>query len=140
MHTIDCNDIMTKYWRNLIWRCIHNPPNRQIKFPAKFPAIQYICAPVLTQFNLRVGVVGAVYFAGPLLYGSITVVAGLLTDRLVRENYYPRKMMLLEVPIPNLQVPRYMILAGLIVGPVAMVLIGPADFITTPYELLSSHH
>ena len=28
--------VMTKYWRNLIWRCIHNPPNRQIKFPAKF--------------------------------------------------------------------------------------------------------
>ena len=25
-----------KYWRNLIWRCVHNPPNRQIKFPAKF--------------------------------------------------------------------------------------------------------
>ena len=28
--------VMTKYWRNLIWRCVHNPPNRQIKFPAKF--------------------------------------------------------------------------------------------------------
>ena len=35
-HTIDCNDIMTKYWRNLIWRCVHNPPNCQIEFPAKF--------------------------------------------------------------------------------------------------------
>ena len=34
MCTIDCNDIMTKYWRNLIWRCVHNPPNLQIKFPA----------------------------------------------------------------------------------------------------------
>ena len=28
--------VMTKYWWNLIWRCVHNPPNRQIKFPAKF--------------------------------------------------------------------------------------------------------
>ena len=28
--------VMTKYWRNLIWRCVHNPPNRQIKFTAKF--------------------------------------------------------------------------------------------------------
>ena len=28
--------VMAKYWRNLIWRCVHNPPNRQIKFPAKF--------------------------------------------------------------------------------------------------------
>ena len=28
--------VMTKYWRNLIWRCVHHPPNRQIKFPAKF--------------------------------------------------------------------------------------------------------
>ena len=28
--------LMTKYWRNLIWRCVHNPPNRQIKFPANF--------------------------------------------------------------------------------------------------------
>ena len=74
------------------------------------------------------------------MYGSCTVVAGLLTDRLVRENYYPRKMMLLEVPIPNLQVPRYLILAGLIVGLVPTVLIGPAYFITAPYELLSSHH
>ena len=34
--TIDCNDIMTKYWWNLIWWCVHNPPNRQNKFPAKF--------------------------------------------------------------------------------------------------------
>ena len=25
-----------KYWRNLIWRCAHNPPNGQIKFPSKF--------------------------------------------------------------------------------------------------------
>ena len=28
--------VMTKYWWNLIWRCIHNPPNCQIKFTAKF--------------------------------------------------------------------------------------------------------
>ena len=27
---------MTKYWRNLIWRCVHNLPYHQIKFPAKF--------------------------------------------------------------------------------------------------------
>ena len=137
-HTIDCNDIMTKYWQNLIWWCVHNPPNRQIFRP--YSTFVYICSHLPTQFNLRVGVVGAVYFAGAVVYGSCTVVAGLLTDRLVRENYYPRKMMLLEVPIPNLQVPRYLILAGLIVGPVTMVLIGPADFITAPYELLSSYH
>ena len=28
--------VMTKYWRNLIWRCVRNPPNRQIKFPTIF--------------------------------------------------------------------------------------------------------
>jgi len=27
---------MIKYWRNLIWRIDPDPPNRQIKFPAKF--------------------------------------------------------------------------------------------------------
>ena len=32
--------VMTNYWRNLIWRCVHNPPNSQIKFSAKFPAIR----------------------------------------------------------------------------------------------------
>ena len=38
--------VMTKYWRNLIWRCVHYPPNREIKFPAKFSGhtvFTYIC-------------------------------------------------------------------------------------------------
>ena len=43
-HTIDCNDITTKYWHNLIWWCVHSPPNRQIKFPAIFSGhTVYMC-------------------------------------------------------------------------------------------------
>jgi len=40
--TIVCEDIMIKYWRNLIWQCVHDPPNRQIKFPAKFSSYTVI--------------------------------------------------------------------------------------------------
>ena len=35
----------------------------------------------------------------------------------------------------HLQVPRYLIIAGLMVGVVSSALIGAAPFITTPYEL-----
>lgn len=36
--TIVCGDI--KYWWNLIWWCVHDPPRFQIKFPTKFLAIE----------------------------------------------------------------------------------------------------
>ena len=35
----------------------------------------------------------------------------------------------------HLQVPQYLIIAGLMVGVVSSALIGAAPFITTPYEL-----
>ena len=28
--------VVTKYWQNLSWWCVHNQPNHQIKFPTKF--------------------------------------------------------------------------------------------------------
>ena len=35
--------VMTKYWRNLIWQCVHNLPNRQIKFTTKFSGHTVLC-------------------------------------------------------------------------------------------------
>ena len=43
------------------------------------------------------------------------------------------------LPTPHLQVPRYLIIVGLVVGCAGLALIGPTkSIITTPYELLIS--
>ena len=98
------------------------------------------------QFNLSVGIVGAVYICGTLLFAISTIVAGPLTDRLVRLRDYPCMEVIISCVTsysadicmisPHLQVPRYLIIVGLVVGCAGLALIGPTKFIIpTPYVI-----
>jgi len=56
-----------------------------------FTLLSYYCngcklSSSLLQYNLRVGVIGVIYLVGMSLYTVGSIVAGLLTDKLVSEN------------------------------------------------------
>ena len=90
------------------------------------------------------GIIGAIYISGTLLFAVSTIVAGPLTDRLVRSyDSYPcmefiRRLCYQQYrgTFPHLQVPRYLIIGGLVVGCAGAALIGPTEFIIAiPYDL-----